>query len=58
MIGSSLASAASVLFVLSFPATPTLPTIELPVVPLSQTTSGASVDSAKSRIKREFSFCG
>src|ERR1043165_2533758 len=49
MFGSSLASAASVLFALSFSMTSTLPTIEFPTMPLSQTTSGTNVDSAKSQ---------
>ena len=49
MFGSSLRSAASVLLFLSFSPTSALATIELPAIPLSQTTSGASVASEKSQ---------
>ncbi len=45
MVGSSFASAASVLFILSFSATPTLPRIEVSDLPVSQTTSDASASA-------------
>src|SRR5438094_364758 len=55
MFGSSLASAASVLFVLSFFPTSPLPTIEPPEMPRLQTTSDASAASAKSQSARDSS---
>ena len=55
MFGSSLAPAASVLFVLSFSATPSLHPITPPKIRWYQTTSAASVASAKGLSGRESS---
>jgi len=53
MFGSGLAPAASVVFVLSFSATSTLPPISRSEMLLSQTTSAASVTSAKGKSDSE-----